>query len=259
MNKFALLDLLAEVVLLSTFPFIFYWFTRPLPTSSGKVIIGKVIIGIVCVMCYLFVCAMYAIFWIASGMSGGGAGPYPLERLLQSPLQVALLVLVLPAAAVWLAVAKKGTLGLWVFAIGAGFTSFWAGLGWLPAEMDWRFVIAFAVIGGLCGMAAGFILSRVSQPQERSGKVLFWSAAGASSAAIGMLASWPGVQRAMQKVAYRQPSAIEFTPFSIDPLVMLPLLFTTVVVWLSLSTLVALATGYIKLGRGLPTHSAAPE
>lgn len=250
MNTSGLSDLLPEVLLLSTFPFVFYWFTRPSPTSSEKGFIG-----FICVVAYLGVCAMYAIFVFGSGMSGGGAGPYPLNRLLQSPLQVLLLAPVLPASAVWLAGKKMGSLGLWAYAIGAGFISFWAGLGWLPAEpveMDWRFVIAFAVVGGLCGMTAGFVLGRISQQQGRWVKVLVWSAVGASSAAIGMLASGPGVQSAMKRLPYHPPGAIEVTPYAVDPGVMVTLLLIVVAVWLSLSTLAAILTGYIRVGRRLP-------
>ena len=259
-NMFALLDMLPEAVLLSTFPFIFYWFTRPLPTSSSRayIVVAKFIVGIVCLGGYLFVSAMLFIFWFGSGMSGAGAGPYPLERLLQSPLQAPTAVPLLTAAAVLLALLKKDTLGLWAFAIAAGFISFWAGLGWLPAELDWRFVIAFAIIGGLGGLATGLILSRLSQPPGRPGKVLFWSAVGAGSAAIGMLASWPGVQATIKRIASRQPQPIDSTPFSIDPGVMLQLLLIVVVVWLSLSITAAIVTGYIKLGQRLPIHSLPP-
>jgi hypothetical protein len=260
MNIGALRYLLPTVALLSTFPFIFYWFKQPLPTSPRRVTlvkIGRVIGGIVCVLGYLYVMGMYFIFAFGASMSGGGAGPYPLERLLPDLRATAILILLLPIAAVWLVKVERGTLGLWTFAIGAGFTSFWAGLGWLPAEMDWRFVAASTLLGGLCGMAAGFILSRMSQPQERPGKVLFWSAVGAASAAIGILSSWPGVERAMRRNYSHAP--IETTPFSVDPGVMLALLSAVVVVWLSLSTLAAIATGYIKLGRTLPASGATPE
>jgi hypothetical protein len=172
-------------------------------------------------------------------------------------MQVALLLLVLPAVAVLLAAAKKGTLGLWVFAMGTAFTSYWAGLGWLPAELDWRFILAFAVLGALCGLAAGTILSRVSRPQERTNSTLSWAVVGAGSAAIGMLASWPFVQSIILRMG--QPNAGESTPFSVHPEVMSSILLTVVVVWFALSFLVALATGYIKLARGLPRQSAAPE
>jgi hypothetical protein len=261
MNTYALLDLLGQVVLLSTFPFIFYWFTRPLPTSSGRatVITAKLILGLFCVVGYMIVFAMYFLFWFGSGMSGGGAGSYPMERLLQFPLQVAVVVLVFPAAAVLLAKAQKGTLGLWVFAIGVCCVSYYAGLGWLPVEMDWLFVIAFVILGGLCGMAAGFVLSRVSEPGARAGRSQVWSAVGAGAAALGMVAAWPAVQGATKGNGFGQPGSIDYTPFSIDPGVMLPLLLTCVVVWLALSTFAAIVTGYIRVDRGLPTHDAATE
>ncbi len=254
MSQYSLVELLPEVVLLSTFPFIFYWFTRP-PSAKG-VTRGwvKVVITGVCVLVYLFVCALYFVIWFGSGMSGGGAGPYPLQRLLPYPQEVALSVLVLSAGAAGLARAQKGTLGLWVFAIGAGFTAFWAGLGWLPAPLDGRVVLVFAVSAGVGGLVTGFLLSRGWQPQKRAGTVLGWAVVGASAAAIGMLASAPGVQRAMR--SYRA-DPIELTPFAIDPGVMLSLLGTAVVVWLALSTGAALATGYIKLGRRVPAQSGS--
>jgi hypothetical protein len=261
MNMYALLDLLGQVVLLSTFPFIFYWFTRPLPASSDRamVITAKLIPGLFCIVGYVIVFAMDFVVWFIIGMKGGGAGSYPMERLLQFPLQVAVVVVVFPAVAALLAIAMKGTLGMWVFAIGAGFVSYWAGLGWLPVEMDWRFVIAFAVLGGLCGMAAGFILSCVAQPHGSLGKVLLWSILGASSAAIGMVSSWPAVQGATRMNGFGQPASIDYTPFSINPWVMLPLLLTCVVTWLALSTFAAIITGYIKVDRRLPVQDAAPE
>src|SRR5215212_9627859 len=120
MNTHALAELLPEGVLLSTFPFILYWlYTRPdaPPRALGC---AKGVVAGVCVLGYLFVCALYFILWFGSGMSGGGAGPYPLQRLLQMPHEAALRVLVFSALAVGLARAQKGTLGLWVFAIGAG-------------------------------------------------------------------------------------------------------------------------------------------
>ena len=258
MNTTALLELLPQVVLLSTFPFIFYWFTRPLPASSKRatVITAKLIVGLFCAVGYVIVCAMYFLFWLGSGMSGGGAGSYLLQRLLPNPLQVPLVVLVFSALAALLAIAKKGTLGLWAFAIGVGFISSYAGLGWLPVEMDWRFVIVFAVLGGLCGLAAGFVLSRVSEPGARAGKVLSWSVVGAASAAIGMAAAWPAVEAARRG---SQPGDINYAPFSVDPSVMLPLLITSVVVWLALSTFAAIVTGYMKENRGLPIHDAVTE
>jgi len=164
---------------------------------------------------------------------------------------------VCPAAAVLLAVLKKGTLVLWVFAMGAGFISFWAGLVWLPVEpveMDWRFAIAFAVIGGLCGAAAGIIRSRLSRPHGSLGKVLFWSVVGAGSAALGMVVSWPAVQRAVLWNGIGKPVSIDYTPFSIDPWRMLPLLLTMVVMWLTISTVAAIATGYIRAGSWLLTQ-----
>lgn len=249
------LGLMLQAGLLSTFPFIFYWFTRPLPKSSARAMVGttKVVLGILCAGYYLIVCAMYAISWFGSTLSGGGPGPYPSARLVQDPLQVPLILLVVPPAAVLLAVATKGNLGLWVFAMGASFISYWAGLVWLPVEMDWRFVIAFAVIGGLCGMVAGFIQSLVSHPHGSIGKVLFWPAVGASSASLGIVASWPAVQQATRWISFGKPGTIDYTPFSIDPGMMLPTVLTIVVVWLALSTMIAIATGYIRGGEWLLT------
>src|SRR5436309_3039636 len=99
MNMGVLWLLLPEVVLLSTFPFIFYWSTRPRPPSAGGVAMGVVrgVIAGACALAYLVVCALYFLFWFGSGMSGGGAGPYPAQRLLQDPREVALRVLVLSA------------------------------------------------------------------------------------------------------------------------------------------------------------------
>jgi hypothetical protein len=251
---FAILEVLPEAVLLSTFPFAFYSFTRPIPASPVRYLIV-----LACIGCYVLVCAMYFLFWFGGGMSGGGAGPYPLNRLLQLPIVAGFLALALPAGAMGLAVARVGTLGLWVFAIGAGFTSYVAGRGWLPAEMDWRFVAAFAALGGLCGLAAGLVLSRTSRPQGRAGKALAWGAVGAASAAVGMLASRPGVERAVNWTQSRQPSDIELTPFSIDPWVMVPVLIAVVAAWLVFSAIAAIATGYVRLGRGLPARSVAPE
>jgi hypothetical protein len=256
MNMAALEDMLAEGALLSTFPFIFYWFIRPLPPPSVGVDIGalKVLIAGACALSYLLVCGMYALFWFGSGMSGGGAGPYPLQRLMQYPLEVALRILALSALSVGLGVAMKGTLGLWVFAIGAGFTAYWAGLGWLPVEMDSRFVWSAATGAGVCGAGAGFLLSRGGQWQSRVGKLLIWSVVGAGSAATGMLAAEPAVQRTIRVSPAAYPPPVELTPFSVDPWVMLPLLATAVVVWLSLSTIAAYATGYIKPSRGAPAQ-----
>ena len=264
MNMDALLQLIPEVVLLSTFPFTFYWFTRPLsPSYSSHITAGglvKGIIGLVCVLFYLSVSALYALFWLSTYMSGSGAGPYPANRLLQSPLQVPICAFLLPALASGLAVAKKGTLGLWAFAIGTGFITFWAGLGWLPTELDPRFFIALTAVGALGGAAAGYILLRLSRLQVRSSKVLPWAVVGACSSAIGVLASWVGVQSAAQRATYSEPPGIELTPFSIDPWAMLGPLAVAVIVWLFLGTFVAVSTGYIKLGRGLlPVPGSAPE
>jgi hypothetical protein len=161
------------------------------------------------------------------------------------PHEAALRVLVLSALAVGLARAQKGTLGLWVFAIGAGYIAYWAGLGWLPSAMDWGVVLAFAAGAALGGMLVGFLLSWIRPPQQQAGNVLLWSGVGAGSAALGMLVSGPAVQRAIQPW---RTDPLELTPFAVDPWVMMPVLVMGVVMWLALSTGAAIATGYIKLG-----------
>lgn len=245
MNTSALAELLPEGVLLSTLPFILYClYTRPDPPSRALGCVKGVVAG-VCVLGFLVVFALYFVLWFGSGMSGGGAGAYPLERLLQMPHEAALRILVFSALAVGLARAQKGTLGLWVFAIGAGYIAYWAGLGWLPLAQDWQVVLAFAASAGLGGMLAGFLLSWIRPPPQRVRHVLLWSGVGAGAAALGMLVSGPAVQRAMRPW---RTEPIELTPFAVDPWVMVPLLVTGVVMWLALSTGAALATGYLKLG-----------
>jgi hypothetical protein len=251
----ALIELMPEAVLLSAFPFIFYWFTRPLPTFGAKVAIA-----VVCFACYVLVVLWYAILEFGRG-TVGGSSYYPSDRWDESPLQVAVLLIGLPMSAAVLAAGKRGTLGQWTFAIGTGFISFWAGQGWLPAaaEMDWRFVIAAAVVGGLCGAAAGSLVSRASQPQGRSGKILLWSLTSAGSAALGMLVSWPAVQSVVPRMEFNNPRPLDLRPFSIDPWAIIPQLLLVVIIWLILSTFFAITTGYIKLHRRWPAPGAAPE
>jgi hypothetical protein len=251
----ALFLLLPQAVLLSAFPFIFYWFTRPLPTFGAKVAIA-----VVCFACYVLVVLWYAILQYGRG-TVGGISYYPSDRWDESPSQAAVLLIGLPMSAAWLAAGKRGTLGQWAFAIGTGFISFWAGQAWLPAtaEMDGRFVIAAAVVGGLCGVAAGSLVFGAEKPQGRSGKILLWSITNAGSAALGMLVGWPAVQSIVPRMQFNNPRPLDLTPFSIDPWAIIPQLLLVVVVWLILSTFFAITTGYIKLRRRLPAPGAAPE
>jgi hypothetical protein len=234
MSIFELLWLLPEAALLSTFPFIFYRIAR----GEGISLRGGCSGALVCIISGMVVLVYYFGANFGSGMSGGGAGSALGNRLLHSAPQVAISVIVFPAAAALLAIKEKGTLGLWVFAMWAGFLSFWTARGWFfLAEIDWGLMIAFTFAGGLCGLAAGLFLARGSQPQQRSRKVLLWSGVGVIFAATGMIAGWLSLN--VMRVRGGSLS-------SVDPLALLEIMVIVAVVWLCLSTVAAFGTGYIK-------------
>jgi hypothetical protein len=237
LDMLALLLVLPEVALLSTFPFFFY----RIASGYGR---GSCAIWAACILSGLVVLAFYFLVALGSGMSGGGAGSIMGNRLLQSPMQVAISLVLFPVAAAWLALAGKGTLGLWVFSLFAGFLSYWAWRGWLLGEVDWWFTVAVIIAGGLCGLAAGLFLARRSPSPQHTRNVLLWSGVGVTFAAAGVLVSW---------LTHRPRPSLEGNSFSVDPVVMFNVLVVVAFVWLFLSTVAALGTGYITLNRQLQT------
>lgn len=235
--------LIPEAFVLSVLPFVFFRMIRDgFRASSVILFVACNAVGIVVILFYVFV-------WFGSGMSGGGAGTPLGDLLLQTPFQVALPLLVVPIVAVGLAVARVGTLGLWMFAMWAGFLSFWAGRGWLLTRLDDSLTITLGVIAGLCGLCAGFIASRGSELRSRIWKVLLWSGVGVISSVAGVLVSGLATSPFPLRVVAPSPR---------DQVVMADVLLVVALIWLSLSTLAALGTGYIKLGRGFYEQSTTP-
>lgn len=238
-----ILMLLPEAAVLSIFPFVLYKMIQVGVRASS------VIAFVVCIVIGIVVDAFYFLIWFGSGMSGGGVGTPLGELLLQTPIQVALPLIVVPILVVGLAVARVGTLGLWMFAMWAGFLSYWGARGWLLTRLDVSLSIAVVVVFGLCGLCAGLLVSRSSGLRRSILKGLGWSSAGVIFAVVGVVAS--GL------VARPWPRP-EITPSILDPMEMLKILIGVALAWLFFSTLTALVTGYVEPGRRMLKPTPGP-
>jgi hypothetical protein len=239
MDQSALMQVIPEVIVLGIFPFLFYGAESGRSVNARSVWALLILLGGAVVGWQTLLLSM-------RGWSPTGLGSDLAHRLAQSPWTIAFTLAVVPFAAAKLAAMEKGTLGMWVFALWAGYISYFLGRGWYRAEMDWVFTLTLiAVAGALCGavgaLVAGLPVWRVGQLEQRGRKVLLWAGLGAIVSALGTLAGW-----LLMSILGQLP---RFMGDLVSPVEAASVLYTLAVVaavWLSLSVLAAVGTGYIR-------------